>query len=127
MMSTCELRMENNFRTAHRGPADRFRITPSFMADRHSELHSVHFKKLPRISVNIELIFGWIQLIFCLISLNLSFRIENISRNLTAIFRDSFYSENCGNGILSRVLRNLLERFLLFSSIIWKYFKILPA
>src|SRR5206468_1122969 len=79
------VRMKDDFGAAHRRPSHSLRIAPALVTNRDSKLEAVDFEKLPRISGHIELIFGWVELVLRLISLNLTAGINDDGDNLPAL------------------------------------------
>jgi|GEM_PF-5827062 hypothetical protein len=95
------------------------------MANRHSKLHAVDLEETPGVSGHIELIFGRVELVLGLASLNLAPGVNDISGNLPACRRDSFHPEDSGCLIRSCPLCHGLKNPFLVSLIKRKYLKIL--
>src|SRR5262249_33748946 len=121
------LRMKDDLCAAHRRPSNRLGIAPAFMANRHSKLDAVYLEKLPRVSRHIELIFGRIELVLGLVSLNLAPSVNDDGCELAACIREPFYTEDGSHRISSSPLRNGPQCPLLLRLIPRQYFKILAA
>src|SRR5262249_15058377 len=91
-----------------------------------SKRNLVDLEQSPARSGHIELIFGRVELVLGLVSLNLAVAVNDNGDNLPARLRESFHPEDRGHRIRSPPLRHGLECPFLLRLIKRHYFKILP-
>src|SRR5262249_40109286 len=109
LVTSRELGMKDDFGTPHCRPAHRLGIAPALMADHHTKLDPVDLEESPGITGHIELIFGWIELVLGLVSLQLAPRVNDPGDNLPACLREPFHPEDRRYGIRACPLRHGLE------------------
>src|SRR5262249_2814447 len=117
--------MKDDFGTPHRRPAYRLGIAPALMTNHHAKLHPVDLEESAGMSGHIELIFGWVELVLGLVSLQLALGVNDTGDNLPARLRVPVHPEDRGQRIHARPLRHSLECAFLLRLIKGPYGKIL--
>src|SRR6185295_8290576 len=91
------MRMKDNLCAAHRRPSHRLGIAPAFVANRNSKRNAVDLEESAGISGHIELIFGRVELVLGLVTLNFALSVNDKGYNLAPQVRDPFDAEDRGD------------------------------
>ncbi len=97
------------------------------MANRDAELGPVDLEELPRVPGHVEAILARIQLVLGLESLDLAAGVEDERRNLPARVGEALRSEDRGDPVGARPLRDGLQHALFVCAIERRDFEVLPS